>query len=307
MDICKDFSELPPELRLAIWEHALQDEASSRLVLLHETSHRVLPFRYLASPLLSVNMEARRVALKFYDIKLPVWPALPANSVVVRSMRVLYLNHWRNHPVPESMEYWVDFGMEVEEVIDKSFKEGASNRGESSRSRNGGTVYLSSRHDRFVKSCDIWVDMGTICPGGRRTYDYRFLDICKAHILQDSSPDFTGLSVTRLGPQFHSPRTYLSDKIDPDVLHRLHIELALARPALGVQRPPSMLNTSRRSSVPHEPRKQGLEFVKAPLSHVEGISKFFQELALNGRGDYTILTWAIDQDRANGSFLAQRD
>lgn len=293
MDICKDFSQLPTELRLLIWKQALRNESSSRLVLLHRTSRRVLPFRYLASPLLSVNMEARSVALKFYDVQLKVRPALPASPDTLRSMRKVYLDYWRKHPLYVSMEYWEDFGRQTEKIIDKSLNQNTQ-IGKTRGAHEGGAVYLSSHGDRLVESCDIWIDMGTICPGGRPTYDYRRLDICKAHIMQDSSPDFTGSSLARYRPEFHPPRTCLSDPIARDVLGRLRI-VELTRPSLGGKLRPGLPNFTRGASVPYEPCENGLAgFVQAYVSHVEGVAEFFRELVLKGRGDYTILTWATN-------------
>ncbi|KAK8133282.1 hypothetical protein PG999_001455 [Apiospora kogelbergensis] len=76
------FPRLPSELRQDIWELTLQEEARSRPgVLFHETHHRVMPFKYLVSPVLSVNREARSAALRFYDVKLPVWPHLEKGPV----------------------------------------------------------------------------------------------------------------------------------------------------------------------------------------------------------------------------------
>ncbi|KAK7986899.1 hypothetical protein PG988_001887 [Apiospora saccharicola] len=298
MDICKDFSQLPKELRLLVWEHALQTEASSRLVLLHKTSHRILSFRYLVSPFLSVNSEARRAALKFYDVKLPIRPALSRESSPVRKKRTKYLDHWRKHPVLMSMAYWGDYGGRIEELINDSFKHHRET-GRVPGTHIVGTVYLSSRHDRFVESCDVWIDMGTICPGGRRTDDYRCLDICKAHIMQDSSPDFT-----RCYPEFRPPRTHLSDPISLWVRDRFRKEvLVLSRPSLGAKLLPGIHDVTRRSSIPYKPCEQGLVgFLQSGLPQTEGMTELFQALALNGRGDYTILTWQTDHECADEPF-----
>ncbi|KAK8121595.1 hypothetical protein PG984_010265 [Apiospora sp. TS-2023a] len=265
------------------------------------TPHPAVPVS--RQPLLSVNSEARRAALKFYDVKLPVRPVLSRDSSTVRKKRAKYLDHWRKHPVPLSMAYWGDFGRRIEELIDESFKHHRQT-GRVPRTHIVGTVYLSSRHDRFVESCDVWIDMGTICPGGRRTDDYRCLDICKAHIMQDSSPDFTALSppfFIRCYPELRPPRTHLSDPISPWVRDRFRKEvLVLARPALGAKLLPGIRDVTRRSSILYKPCQQGLVgFLQAGLPQAEGITELFQALVLNGRGDYTILTWETDQECAD--------
>ncbi|KAI0152908.1 hypothetical protein GGR57DRAFT_469452 [Xylariaceae sp. FL1272] len=65
------FSLLPAELRLDIWEEAVREEATNRLVILIDT--RVVPIKKLISPLLSVNRESRTRALKMYDTKLNIY------------------------------------------------------------------------------------------------------------------------------------------------------------------------------------------------------------------------------------------
>ncbi|OTA53858.1 hypothetical protein K449DRAFT_204939 [Hypoxylon sp. EC38] len=70
MDVFPSFTNLPPELRRMIWTYALHHEARFRLVLL--CNRQVLALKYLSSPFLSVNFESRRIALKFYRVKLDV-------------------------------------------------------------------------------------------------------------------------------------------------------------------------------------------------------------------------------------------
>ncbi|KAI2616143.1 hypothetical protein GGS26DRAFT_597045 [Hypomontagnella submonticulosa] len=67
------FNKLPPELRSIVWNEALLQESSERLVLLDLQPPVIFPFKSLASPLLSVNTESRYYAVRFYDFTLPVY------------------------------------------------------------------------------------------------------------------------------------------------------------------------------------------------------------------------------------------
>ncbi|KAK8075358.1 hypothetical protein PG997_010021 [Apiospora hydei] len=66
------FPKLPCELRLIIWNLALEGENSNRLVFIHRPTMRPVPMRSLVSPLLSVNTESREAARKYYTLRLEV-------------------------------------------------------------------------------------------------------------------------------------------------------------------------------------------------------------------------------------------
>ncbi|KAK8064353.1 hypothetical protein PG994_006991 [Apiospora phragmitis] len=269
------FSQLPPELRLGIWKHALQEEAESRLVLFHQKHHRVLPFKYLVSPILAVNAEARNAARKFYDVQLPVRPmfSCPFPS---ESIQRAYLNHWKGFPYYSNMEYWDDSGRMVERAIDNSFGKKMGTR-RSTRSRDRppeGTIYLSTQR----------------------------LDIFKAHLMQAYSPDFMSISIDISGlcaienePVFRPTRIYLSDPIAPEVLGNVS-KVILARWALGRERDTGIFRLSGGQwCIPYAIFGNGLEeFLQAALQDLKGKERFIQELVLHGRGDYTILKWETE-------------
>ncbi|KAK8022549.1 hypothetical protein PG993_013316 [Apiospora rasikravindrae] len=71
------FPKFPPEIRDKIWKEAVSEEADGRLVFVHKDTLRVLPTRNSISPLLSVNAEARQVALKHYNVRLPIFRLPP--------------------------------------------------------------------------------------------------------------------------------------------------------------------------------------------------------------------------------------
>ncbi|ROW17783.1 hypothetical protein VPNG_00887 [Cytospora leucostoma] len=65
------FSDLPKELRLMIWEEALLGARDNRTVFLNRD--RIWPMKHLISPLLSVNTESRVCAQAFYHVQLDVY------------------------------------------------------------------------------------------------------------------------------------------------------------------------------------------------------------------------------------------
>ncbi|KAI0121546.1 hypothetical protein F4776DRAFT_221232 [Hypoxylon sp. NC0597] len=66
------FPELPPEIRIQIWETALHQETEKRLVVVDSRERAVLPMRRLISPLLMVNSESRKIAKAFFNFTLNV-------------------------------------------------------------------------------------------------------------------------------------------------------------------------------------------------------------------------------------------
>ncbi|KAI2469940.1 hypothetical protein F4781DRAFT_200313 [Annulohypoxylon bovei var. microspora] len=74
------FADLCPELRLRIWDLALQQEAHDRLLIVYQEYRcgrlNILPLKHNASPFLSVNYESRNRAQAFYSIKLPIYEIL---------------------------------------------------------------------------------------------------------------------------------------------------------------------------------------------------------------------------------------
>jgi hypothetical protein len=64
------FGQLPPELRIYIWNLAIAEESRGRIVLLDMFQPgRVCPTQDLASPFLSVSRESRDCAVRYYDCK----------------------------------------------------------------------------------------------------------------------------------------------------------------------------------------------------------------------------------------------
>lgn len=74
------FPQLPTELRLMIWRLFLQDD--EREVVFDHDDRRILPTPQLISPLLSVNVETRKLALEFYNEEVEIFD-MPDTSVLV--------------------------------------------------------------------------------------------------------------------------------------------------------------------------------------------------------------------------------
>ncbi|KAI1756298.1 hypothetical protein F4782DRAFT_550155 [Xylaria castorea] len=67
------FAQLPPELRIMIWEISILEYHRDRLVPMNEETKRIICFRILAcSPHFSATWESRKVATDLYPIRLPV-------------------------------------------------------------------------------------------------------------------------------------------------------------------------------------------------------------------------------------------
>lgn len=73
------FLRLPPELQTMVWKEFARDEAASRVVVVHNKVEvdsftntprwvlHLMPLKRLVSPLLSVNLQSRQVALRHYN------------------------------------------------------------------------------------------------------------------------------------------------------------------------------------------------------------------------------------------------
>ncbi|KAI0380639.1 hypothetical protein F5Y04DRAFT_281665 [Hypomontagnella monticulosa] len=116
------FNKLPPELRFLIWNQALVQESSERLVLLDLHPPSIYPFKSLVSRILAVNAESRRCALNFYETSLSVY----------RLKRK---------------------GVEWEDVFTKNIYLEIITRPTNSR----GKLYLSSKHDLFMSGLTVYI------------------------------------------------------------------------------------------------------------------------------------------------------
>ncbi|KAK6837896.1 hypothetical protein PG987_006177 [Apiospora arundinis] len=70
------FKHFPPEVRCMIWRHALEEESSSRIILIHSKFLRIMPCKLLTSPFLLTSQETRTCAKEFYDVQINIY-ALP--------------------------------------------------------------------------------------------------------------------------------------------------------------------------------------------------------------------------------------
>ncbi|KAI1351831.1 hypothetical protein F5Y01DRAFT_104522 [Xylaria sp. FL0043] len=66
------FNDLPTELRLDIWDHALLAESKNRMILVDGLRRTIYPTKLLVSPFLQVNHESREQAKRFYSHRVRV-------------------------------------------------------------------------------------------------------------------------------------------------------------------------------------------------------------------------------------------
>lgn len=124
------FPELPPELRALIWKFSLHQEARSRIVPIHR--RRILPGMYLCSPILSVNVESRYSAQRFYNARVSV--------SLISSLRLL------DFPNLHTFQLRCDGGgHDMEEVMERW----ATATEKSSCASDRGVVYVSPEFDTF--------------------------------------------------------------------------------------------------------------------------------------------------------------
>ncbi|KAK8052522.1 hypothetical protein PG993_003907 [Apiospora rasikravindrae] len=77
LTIFHKFRQLPPELRLKIWEAAVQGDYHNRIIPLTRDTKRIIPITYELrhpSPIFKVSIESRQAALGLYDQAIPVVP-----------------------------------------------------------------------------------------------------------------------------------------------------------------------------------------------------------------------------------------
>ncbi|KAK6858176.1 hypothetical protein PG995_005875 [Apiospora arundinis] len=150
------FPELPPELRVMIWKLALANEAHDRIALVHRESLRIVPSKLMISPLLEVNCESRKEALRHYSYRLDIL------NVPAPQVELMTYDKYRRRLVPLSAEagpeeigihtkryYWEKHaGREMYRPIKSLLNSELDN----SQSSKAGCVYLSLKNDRFLLS-----------------------------------------------------------------------------------------------------------------------------------------------------------
>ncbi|KAI1501033.1 hypothetical protein F5X99DRAFT_428992 [Biscogniauxia marginata] len=116
-----------------IWEFALLEESSNRLVLLHEI--QVIPLKRLVSPFLMVNVESRYHARAFYNV-----------AVSVHAIRPPGENQTRSHPPRLRLPILNEFRDPTGEIVGDFGDDEAGNKG---------LLYLSPQYDTFVAGKDF--------------------------------------------------------------------------------------------------------------------------------------------------------
>ncbi|KAI0160775.1 hypothetical protein GGR57DRAFT_519664 [Xylariaceae sp. FL1272] len=107
------FNQLPPELRLMIWEHALAEELTRRRLSVYQT--RIIALKHLNSPLLSVNAESRSCALRLYNTVVEVYRVPSPKPHEARFDEYVKFQLWREQrPGSEDDRDWHTYYLESE-------------------------------------------------------------------------------------------------------------------------------------------------------------------------------------------------
>ncbi|KAI1453116.1 hypothetical protein F4805DRAFT_470326 [Annulohypoxylon moriforme] len=111
-------NNLTRETRLLIWEAALFQESSERIVLLGASQFDIIPSKSLISPMLVVSKESRACALDFFNLKLSLFD------------------------IPTSLSYCLELNyLDIGEMIESP--------------RDDKCVYISLEHDTFTAGLDF--------------------------------------------------------------------------------------------------------------------------------------------------------
>ncbi|KAK8007002.1 hypothetical protein PG989_000992 [Apiospora arundinis] len=88
------FKHFLPEVRCMIWRHALEEESSSRIILIHSKFLRIMPCKLLTSPFLLTSQETRTCAKEFYDVQINIY-ALPHITLDL----IANVERWRENEI----------------------------------------------------------------------------------------------------------------------------------------------------------------------------------------------------------------
>ncbi|KAK5631382.1 hypothetical protein RRF57_007096 [Xylaria bambusicola] len=81
------FNKLPAELRQYVWDAALLNEATNRIVLVDLNFKTIYPTKLLVSPFLLVNLESRERAKRFYSRRANVFDLTEREGLMTNSLR----------------------------------------------------------------------------------------------------------------------------------------------------------------------------------------------------------------------------
>ncbi|KAK8133468.1 hypothetical protein PG984_005480 [Apiospora sp. TS-2023a] len=178
------FQRLAPELRQMIWDHALHEEAESRLVIVHRPTMRVIPHPSLEMKVMNANQESREYAQNhFYKAKVKVRTLVPVvlsipNEIASfastpaaqdpwynqkclmgiysglygqRLQAEFRFDFWHSHLVPKLREH-------VTKLLETPGRQMMAVAGDSRSGIKKGTLFLSPEHDRFA-ICHDYADV----------------------------------------------------------------------------------------------------------------------------------------------------
>lgn len=198
-----------------IWQLALEEEAESRMIVVHRSTMRVLPHKSAKHRVMNVNRDSRAYALRlFYDFQVDV-STLEVEFDLIEEM-ALYGQALDIYSDSTVMNAYRDVGG----IILKQLR--THQNGEPK-----GTIYLSSQHDRFAlastkKDTDIpWNILRIDMVQRAFVPDAIVTDICTA---ENDGPDRESrdlllINAAEFGTGFFSK--YMGAKLPNDAVKRI--------------------------------------------------------------------------------------
>ncbi|KAK8109096.1 hypothetical protein PG984_014897 [Apiospora sp. TS-2023a] len=174
------FSDFAPEIRRMIWRHALEEESSSRMVLVHHDSLRIIPSKSLRSSLMLASHESRLCTKEFYNVQVDVYAMPPLIVPEDDSYEAMCSRIWpnededREHKNWERMAYyWWEHG-QISSL--QAAKDMLSREPDLTVDQLKGSLSLSTEWDRFVISPEFELVpdhespcLGSMAPFGRKS------------------------------------------------------------------------------------------------------------------------------------------
>ncbi|KAK8043904.1 hypothetical protein PG994_012742 [Apiospora phragmitis] len=136
------FKHFPTEVRLIIWRHALEKESSSRIILVHKKTPRIMPSKLLISPFLLTSHESRICAKGFYNVQVDLYALPPITPDLVD----FSFQQWR-----DDTDFWDNCGnaatCEAADAILRHVPGASTNT-------QRGCLFFNPAWDRFATSFD---------------------------------------------------------------------------------------------------------------------------------------------------------
>ncbi|KAK8001168.1 hypothetical protein PG991_013390 [Apiospora marii] len=159
-------ARLIPELQDMVWKEVFNNEAQDRIALVHRDSLRVIPSKFMISPLKAVSRAVREVALKHYNVRLDVIEPTLNMSILDSETWYSRDDHYfvRAGHITSMPRDWQNY---VRQTTHQAMWEALQAGRDDARDTPKGCIYLSSRSDKFLLSF-------TRHPGGKASLSPTF-------------------------------------------------------------------------------------------------------------------------------------